>query len=281
MRHNRISGGWYIEPYAGGAGAALFLLTQGFVDHIVINDADPIVHAFWRAATERNRELLSMIRKTPVTMKTWERQRRVIAIPTEYSLLEVAFAAFFLNRTNRSGILSAGVIGGKAQDGNYKLDARYNIADLTARIEKIGTLAKHITVLGIDALDLLTDVAPGLPEHCLVYLDPPYYVKGSQLYRNHYAHHDHEAIARCVADATYGLIVTYDDCPEVRNLYRSFDSSTFQLHYSTHSARPLTSEVLFYRNLTLPFEPSMTRSSHLTQQARMKGAMLSQKVFSN
>jgi DNA adenine methylase len=281
MRHNRISGGWYIEPYAGGAGAALFLLTQGFVDHVVINDADPIVHAFWRAATERNGELLSMIRKTPVTMETWGRQRQVIATPSEYSLVEIAFATFFLNRTNRSGILSAGVIGGKAQDGNYKIDARYNIADLTARIEMIGALTKRITVLGIDALDLLTDVAPGLPEQCLVYLDPPYYVKGSLLYRNHYVHADHAAIAKCVADAPYRLIVTYDNCPEVRSLYSSFDSSAFELHYSTHSARPLTSEVLFYRNLTLPCEPAMTRSTHLTQQARMKGAMLSQNVLSN
>lgn len=281
MRHNRISGGWYIEPYAGGAGAALFLLTQGFVDHIVINDADPIVHAFWRAATERNGELLAMIRKTPVTMATWVRQRKVIAAPSEHSFVEVAFATFFLNRTNRSGILSAGVIGGKAQDGNYKLDARYNITDLVARIKVIGTLARRMTVLGIDALDLLTDVAPGFPEQCLVYLDPPYYVKGSLLYRNHYAHDDHAAIARCVADASYPLIVTYDNCPEVRNLYSSFDSSTFELHYSTHSARPLTREVLFYRNLTLPSEPTMTRSNHLPQQARMKGAMWSQNVLSN
>lgn len=280
MRHNRISGGWYIEPYAGGAGAALFLLTQGYVDHIVINDADPIVHAFWRAATEKNAELLAMIRKTPVSMKTWAKQREVIASPGKYSFVEVGFATFFLNRTNRSGILSAGVIGGKNQDGNFKLDARYNIPDLAARIEMIGSLAKRMTVVGMDALDLLTDVAPGFPKQCLVYLDPPYYVKGSLLYRNHYEHDDHAAIAKCVADASYPLIVTYDDCPEVRALYRSFDSSTFELHYSTHSARPLASEVLFYRNLTLPSEPTMTRSTQLVQQVRTKGPMLSQNVLS-
>jgi DNA adenine methylase len=273
MRHNKISGGWYVEPYAGGAGAALHLLTQGFVDHIVINDADPIVYAFWRAATEQNTALLSMIRSTPVTMETWHRQRQVIASPGDHDLVEVAFATFFLNRTNRSGILSAGVIGGKAQGGPYKLDARYNATELCSRIELVGALSKRITVLGMDALDLLTDVAPGFPDECLVYLDPPYFVKGSLLYRNHYGPEDHAAIAQCVAQASYPLIVTYDNCQEVLDLYRSFDSSTFELHYSTHSTRPLTSEVLFYRNLVLPFQPSMTRSSHLTQQARMNGAM--------
>jgi len=280
MRHNRISGGWYIEPYAGGAGAALFLLTQGYVDHIVINDADPIVHAFWKAATERNAELLAMIEKTPATMDTWHRQREVVAAPGKHNVVEVAFATFFLNRTNRSGILTAGVIGGKAQTGNYKLDARYNVADLMNRIKTIGAYRRRMTVLGIDALDLLTDVAPGFPRECLVYLDPPYYVKGSLLYRNHYGHEDHAAIAERVADATYPLIVTYDDCPEVRRLYRSFDATNFELHYSTHSARPLTSEVLFYKNLQLPSAPAMTRATHLAQHARTNGAMESQKMLS-
>jgi DNA adenine methylase len=280
MRYNRISGGWYIEPYAGGAGAALFLLTQGYVDHIVINDADPIVHAFWKAATERNAELLAMIQKTPVTMDTWHRQREIVAAPGKHNVVEVAFATFFLNRTNRSGILTAGVIGGKAQTGNYKLDARYNVADLMNRIKTIGAYRCRMTVLGIDALDLLTDVAPGFPQECLVYLDPPYYVKGSLLYRNHYVHDDHAAIAERVADASYPLIVTYDDCPEVRQLYSTFDATNFELHYSTHSARPLTSEVLFYKNIDLPSAPEMTRASHLTQQARTNGAMVSQKVLS-
>lgn len=280
MRHNRISGGWYIEPYAGGAGAALFLLTQGFVDHIVINDADPIVHAFWKAATERNAELLAMIQKTPATMDTWHRQREVVAAPGKHNLVEVAFATFFLNRTNRSGILTAGVIGGKAQTGNYKLDARYNVEDLMNRIRTIGAYRSRMTVLGIDALDLLTDVAPGFPRECLVYLDPPYYVKGSLLYRNHYVHEDHASIAERVADASYPLIVTYDDCPEVRQLYRSFDATNFELHYSTHSARPLTSEVLFYKNVELPSAPAMTRATHLTQHARTNGAMASQKMLS-
>lgn len=270
LRHNRISGGWYVEPYAGGAGAALYLLTQGYVDHIVINDADPVMYAFWRAVTERPAELVSLIRTTPITMATWEAQRAIVDRPKAHTFVEVGFAAFFLNRTNRSGILSAGVIGGKAQAGQWKLDARYNVPDLSARIMKIGSMAKRITVLGIDALDLLTDVAPGFPDKCLVYLDPPYFVKGSLLYRNFYRPEDHAAIASCASQATYPLIVTYDDCPEVRRLYSSLDSAQFSLHYSTHLARPKTSETLFYKNLELPSEPSMTRGYHLVQQVRTK-----------
>lgn len=280
MRHNKISGGWYVEPYAGGAGAALFLLMRGYVDHIVINDADPVVFAFWKAATEHSNDLVAKVRTTPVTMRTWERQKAVIESPGAHDVVEVGFAAFFLNRTNRSGILSAGVIGGKDQNGPWKLDARYNKEDLSQRISKIGSMSKHITVLGMDALDLLTDVAPGFPSKCLVYLDPPYFVKGSLLYRNHYQPEDHASIAHCVVQADYPVIVTYDDCPEVRRLYAGLDAAQFSLHYSTHLARPKTSEVLFYRNLALPFEPQLTRGYQL-QHARTKGAMLSQSVFTS
>jgi DNA adenine methylase len=264
MHFNGISGGWYVEPYAGGAGAALFLLMQGHVDHIIINDVDPAIYSFWRAVTGANESLLSMIRNTPITMDTWERQREVLLHPEDFDYLQVGFAAFFLNRTNRSGILSAGVIGGRAQAGKWKLDARYVSADLISRIAAIGLLAPRITVLGIDAVELLTDVGPGLPEECLVYLDPPYYVKGSQLYRNHYGPDDHAEIARCVASAEYPVVVTYDDCQEVRDLYRGLGEVNFSLHYSTHSARPLANEVLYYKNLELPSDPRMTRGFQLS-----------------
>jgi DNA adenine methylase len=281
LKHNGIANGWYIEPYAGGAGAGLYLLTQGHVEHIVINDADPVVYAFWRAATEQTDELINSVRETPVTMDTWRHQKAIVEAPEGHSILEVGFAAFFLNRTNRSGILSAGVIGGKAQAGEWKLNARYRTEDLIQRIRTIGSLSARITVLGMDAQELLSDIGPGLPKRCLVYLDPPYFVKGSLLYRNHYQPNDHAAIARCVSEASYPVIVTYDECPEVRKLYRRFLSTTFSLRYSTtHLARPHTSEALFYRNLELPSNPLLTRGFHLTQQARTKSSIQFQNTLS-
>ncbi|WP_313281586.1 DNA adenine methylase [Delftia tsuruhatensis] len=279
MRHNRISGGTYVEPYAGGAGAALFLLMRGYVNDIVINDADPIVFSFWKAATKNNKELVKKIKTTPINMDTWYQQKKIIESPGAFDLVEVAFATFFLNRTNRSGILSAGVIGGKAQAGTWRLDARYNVGDLGARVEKIGEMSKHITVYGSDALEILQNVVPEIGKKCLVYLDPPYYVKGSLLYRNHYKPEDHSEIAACVVKAEYPLLVTYDDCAEIRALYREIESVNFSLHYSTHTARPKASEILFYKNIELPFDPALTRRNQLCQQALTKGEMLSQKEF--
>jgi DNA adenine methylase len=274
MTHNRIAGGWYVEPYAGGAGAALFLLTHGFVEHVVINDADPLIHAFWHVATAHTDALVAMIESRPVTMETRVAQEAVASNPNGHSLVELAYAAFFLNRTSRSGILTGGVIGGRSQAGPYRLDARYNAERLVARIKKVGSLASQITVLGLDALDLLTDAGPGLPRNTLVYLDPPYCVKGSQLYRNHYQPEDHAAIAEHVLAATYPVVVTYDDCPRSRSLYRGLPHTRFSLHYSTHLSRPKATEVLFYRGVNLPSPPKMSRSLavHAARQRERPGS---------
>jgi DNA adenine methylase len=263
---NDLKGGWYVEPYAGGAGAALYLLLHERVEHIVINDADPLIYAFWLSVVKNTAAFEAMIRETPVTMESRTRMKDVVANPGRRSKLELGFAAFFLNRTSRSGILAGGVIGGKAQSGVYKLDARYGHEDLIARVRAIGALRKRITVLGMDALDLLLDCSPGFPSKSLVYLDPPYYVKGSQLYRNHYQHADHEAIACCVQQAQYPLLISYDDCPEIHDLYDGMNSSTFSLQYSTHLARPSANEVMFYANLTLPGPPELTRGAQLSRR---------------
>lgn len=268
-----------MEPYAGGAGAAIFLLMQGYVDRIIINDADPVIYAFWKAVTGSPEQFAELIETEPVTLDARRRHQEVIASPAGVDDLTIGFAAFFVNRTSRSGILKGGVIGGKEQNGTYKLDARFNRRDLAARVRSIGAKARQITVLGLDALELLTDIGPGLQKKSLVYLDPPYYVKGSQLYRNHYQPDDHAAIAERVREADYPVLVTYDDCQHVRDLYDGIPSASFSLHYSTHTTRPKSSEALFYRNLELPSSPSMTRSNYFDQQARTKSEMLSQKVF--
>jgi DNA adenine methylase len=236
---------------------------QNYVDQIVINDVDPLIYAFWKSVVNNSAEFEAMIRTTPVTMDSRLRLAAVVSNPSNHSTLELGFAAFFLNRTSRSGILAGGVIGGKKQNGSYKLDARYSSNELISRIRAIGKLRARIVVLGMDARDLLVDAGPGFPEKSLVYLDPPYYVKGSLLYRNHYEHEDHEAIAHVISLAKYPLLITYDNCPAIRELYRDMNSSTFSLQYSTHVGRPFTNEIMYYANLLLPASPTLTRSATL------------------
>lgn len=244
---NGLSGGHYFEPYAGGAGVALELLYHGYSCHVHINDLDPAVHAFWVAATEAPDHLLRLLNDTPVTMDEWYKWRTVLRGEVETDVVERGFATLFMNRTNRSGILKGGVIGGLAQSGIYKLDARFKKDVLAARIRKIADHAQNITVHCEDALSLLRRCKSFLPKNSLVYLDPPYYVKGQGLYRNFYKHDDHVQIANLLQSMRFPLpwIVSYDNADEICEMYKNSKQLAYDLNY-TAQKRYVGNEVMFF-----------------------------------
>jgi len=255
MQANGLQGGHYLEPFAGGAGVALELLFDGHASHIHINDLDPAVHAFWLAATSFPEEMLKLVRDTPITMDQWHYWRDIMLSQDQsLSIAERGFATLFVNRTNRSGILKGGVIGGKAQTGLYKLDARFSKEMISARLERIALNAGLITVYCEDAFHLLARVSDILPEKSLIYLDPPYYVKGRGLYRNFYKHEDHLQIARLLQSPDFDRpwVVSYDNAPEICEMYSENEALTYGLHY-TAQARYVGDEVMFFENgITVP-----------------------------
>lgn len=247
MRANRLDGGHYLEPYAGGAGVALELLYDGVVTDIHINDADPAIRSFWEAATQHADDLIQMVETEPVTLDAWHHWRSILFGNTEASLVHQGFATLFMNRTNRSGILKAGVIGGKAQSGEYKIDARYKPDVLISRLTKIRDHAGSIHVYGEDALALLRRCTDFLPAQSLIYLDPPYYVKGQGLYRNFYEHDDHLCIAKALQSSNFPRpwVVSYDDAPEIRSMYANARGMGYGLRY-TAARRHTGSEIMFF-----------------------------------
>jgi len=246
VERNRLLDGHYVEPYAGGAAVAWSLLLAEYVRHVHINDIDPALFAFWTAVLDHTDELCRRIRDGKVTMAAWRRHRNVLARPTEHSVIEVGFATFFLNRTNRSGIIRGGVIGGKSQAGRWKIDARFNRSDLIQRIQKIARYRRRITLTLMDAAGLLRDVVPTLPQKTLIYLDPPYYLKGEGLYEHHYTHDDHARIATMVRDLEERKwLVSYDAVPQVLDFYRGLRRQQYDLAYSAQD-RYAGFEVIFY-----------------------------------
>ncbi|MGP9825121.1 DNA adenine methylase [Ectopseudomonas khazarica] len=258
IQENDMGDGCYIEPYAGGAGAAVFLLANDMVSEIVINDIDLAIYSFWWAVFNDAESLIRLVADTPVNVESWLVQKDIISSPDSHDATSLGFAAFYLNRTNRSGIIQGGVIGGKNQKGKYLIDARYNKSGLIGRIERLAAMKERVKLHNLDALDLI-----GLPQYqnknTLIYLDPPYYNKGSQLYRNHYNPEDHAKIAKSVMELKTPWIVTYDNCPEIRDLYVSADKYEFSFHYSTHINRPIAKEIMFHGNLERHLPPTMRR----------------------
>ena len=259
MDANGLSGGHYVEPYAGGAAVAIALLRLEYASHVHINDLNRSVHAFWFAVLDNTDELCARISKARVSMAQWHRQREV-QLDISADPLDLAFSTFFLNRVNRSGIILGGVIGGKEQLGAWKLDARFNKPDLIDRVQRIALLRHRISLYNLDANILLGSALAKVPRRSLVYLDPPYYVKGKGLYENHYEHDDHLAIALRVARLKQPWIVSYDNVPEIRHMYRAARQRTFGLRYSAQTRYEGAEVVFFSDALRIPSEIVPSRS---------------------
>lgn len=228
--HLRLHDPVYVEPYAGGAGAGVALLREGIVSRLVINDIDPAVHAFWQAVVEHNGAFVDRILSVPLTVEEWRRQRGVYRSGVG-TALELGFAFFYLNRTNRSGVLNAGVIGGQAQTGNYKIDARFNRGTLVERISALGELSDRIVVTDLDGRSVIRRY--GADDSTFMYIDPPYVAAGSQLYLNAFERRDHQALAKTVrALPAAHWLMTYDVSPLIEELYEGLFQCRLTLNYS-------------------------------------------------
>lgn len=230
---NGLAGGTYVEPFAGGAGTAISLLLSGTASKIVLNDVDPSIYRFWKCVIERNSEFIEAVKSIELTTEEWERQHEIQKDKFRRSEFEVGFSTFYLNRTNRSGIIGGGIIGGKSQNGKYKMDARFNREELLERIKAIGAVSDNITTYCSDAAYFLKEY---LPDECdidntLVYADPPYYDKGSSLYLNHYGPEDHVEISHVMKNLEYKWVLSYDNVPEIQKIYDWAKPVEFDMYY--------------------------------------------------
>jgi len=248
---NRILDGIYVEPYAGGAGIALELLMNSYAREVWLNDIDTAIHAFWLAALHETEALIRLVETTPLTVAEWRRQRAIYLNSAKHDILSVGFAALFLNRTNRSGILNGGVIGGFSQKGEWLIDARFNRSEIAERIRRVSHYRYRIHLSNDDAEVFLLRLK--LPSKSLVYLDPPYFHKGQRMYRNYYEREDHARIADLVQNGLpYRWIVSYDDTPEVAKLYPGQRQIRYTLHYSAQIKRRGGELMIFCAALRLP-----------------------------
>ena len=246
IEYNNLNNATYIEPYAGGCAVALKLLLEGHVNNIIINDFDRSIFAFWHSVLYETDALCEMINNTPINMDNWYRLKALQADKENVPLLELGFSTFFLNRTNRSGIISAGVIGGYNQTGNYLMDCRFKKDKLISKIREIANHRDHIQLYNLDTIDLIQDVINNMEEQAFIFFDPPYYEKGSCLYVNYYTHDDHLALSRSIADIeNHKWIVTYDNVPQIADMYEHFRSTTYNLKYTVEK-KYFGTEIMFY-----------------------------------
>ncbi len=248
VKDNGLERGHYVEPYAGGCGLALSLMFGGYVHELHLNDIDRSIFTFWKMVVRHTERFIAKIRETPITMEEWYKQRSIQDNREAAEDFDLGFSTFYLNRTNRSGIiLKAGVIGGYQQQGQYKMDCRFNKDGLIERIRRIAKYKHRIHLHNLDAVDFIQEIDIELPANTFYFIDPPYYKKGHTLYTNFYNPDDHKQLADIVLGLKNPWVLTYDDSPVIQNLYETQNQFRFNINYSAACKR-VGSELLIASN---------------------------------
>lgn len=245
---NNMENVTYVEPFAGGSGVSLQLLFDGVVDHVVINDYDKSIYSVWNAIINHTKRFINLIENTPVTIDEWKNQKEIyLHNRTHMNSVEGGFATFFLNRTNVSGIINGGPIGGYDQKGKYKLDCRFNKTGLIKKIHAIAERKNDITLYRKDA-NKLVDIIKNeyTPENTFIFFDPPYFVQGQNLYLSFISEKNHLQTKRSIDKLEdYYWILTYDTAPQILDIYSDASQQyKYDLVYSANKKTRAT-EFLF------------------------------------
>lgn len=242
----------YVEPYAGGAGVGMELLLDNRVRRVYLNDSSRPIYAFWRSVLDQPDAFCSRISRAALTLETWRKHRDVVRDQSKHDLLDLGFSTFFLNRCNRSGVLTGGVIGGQQQQGDWLIDARFPRAELIRRVEAIATRANRVSVTNLDAEVFLATKVAKLPAETLVYCDPPYFARAKRLYLDSYTEADHARLAKAIQKVKQPWLLSYDSHATIAALYQDRRQFTYRLSYSAISAYAGRELFIFSDKLKVP-----------------------------
>lgn len=257
---NKING-HYVEPYAGGASVALYLLINGYVKEITINDFDRAIYAFWYSILNDTEKFCKKIRNTEITVENWKEFKKIHSNKKNADLFSLGFATFFLNRTNHSGVLDGGIIGGVKQKGSYKIDCRFNKEDLIKRIKFIAKYKTNIYLHNFDALKLIDKIQQdNKNQNTIFYFDPPYYLKGPSLYMNHYKSNDHKEVSEKIkAIKNFKWIVSYDNTLQIKRLYFGVKKKEYSFFHTANKVKEGKEVLFFSNNLIIPINLNPVR----------------------
>lgn len=251
FENNKIEKPVYCEAFAGGAGLALLLLKNNMVKKLILNDIDKSIFTFWKSVLCYTKDFCRMIENVTITLDEREIQKKLqkdknnLNMNEKEDILKLGFSTFFLNRVNRSGIINAGVIGGINQDGNYKMDCRFNKTKLIERIKDIAKYKDKIELYNLDATVFIEKIKN--KKSLFIFFDPPYFNKGHELYTNFYNKIDHIKLANYISTINKNWIITYDNTSEIKEIYSKYKIKEFNINYSLEKKRK-AKEILIVKN---------------------------------
>ncbi|MHB1439982.1 MAG: DNA adenine methylase [Cuniculiplasma sp.] len=248
-----------IEPYAGSASVSIGLLREGLVDKAYICEKDPLIVAFWNAVLNQNEEFVEFIQSLEVSLETWLSFKKYLIFDSvhKYNTVELAGAFLFFNRTNYSGIIKGGPLGGKKQQSSYKFDCRFNREKIIEKIQGLHNLEGRLHVAEVDGISFMQRITSGTAENLLFYVDPPYYGAGRELYRYFFTDGDHENLSIFLKKLEHPWLLSYDDAEFIRDLYTNNEKFPVYTDYQSGNLRRNVRELLISNYLIPPLAPSI------------------------
>ena len=255
LKSNGISPDCVCEPYAGTASISVGLLQRGMVSSAYICEKDPLIVAYWNAIKFHIDDFVESIKAVEVSMDTWFSFREYLSedAHTRFSVTELALALLFYNRTNYSGIIKGGPLGGKSQKSQYKLGCRFNKLAIIEKLVGLSKVSENIHITSGDGLEFLRRESKNMPkESMFFYVDPPFYTAGKDLYREFFKDEDHINLANFLADLESPWLLSYDDSQFIRNLYKEKRNAKIYTDYQANFLKKSEGELLFSNRVIPP-----------------------------
>lgn len=243
-----------VEPYAGSAIISFIMLFRDYAEHSIIIERDPLLYCFWFCVFNRTEELIERINMVDVTIETWQNFQpyRQVDDINVFPILDMGLAGLFFNRTNFSGILKAGPLGGRQQLSQYRIDCRFNKSTIIRQISEIAPLNNRVTILFGDALRFLINNRDEYEAgNYFLYIDPPYFKEGKNIYRYWYNLQDHINLSEFLLGTNTPWLVSYDDHKAIRDLYVNH-AQLQQIYFDYAAGRPKRSPELLISNRRIP-----------------------------
>jgi DNA adenine methylase len=260
IQKNKITPKIFVEPFVGGGNVFLNFLANEIVHKAIIADKDKLIYSFWKTLFSEPNYLIQFVKTVNVSLRTFYEMKKIANSPTRHGQRILACACIFLNRTSFSGILtkSAGPIGGKEQQSDYKIDCRFNKESIISKLRYIASFKDKVTVFPFDWQDTLNYVektlgSANLKKNTLYYLDPPFYYKAEQLYATYFTEDQHDDLyRRLMSFKNNNWILSYDNAYMIHKLYSNCSRMHFAMPYSINSKSTRVEKELIITPLELP-----------------------------
>jgi DNA adenine methylase len=247
----------YIEPFFGGGSIGLEVLKKRNINFL-LNDKDFGLSCLWQSVIFYPDELINLIESyIPNVSDFYSFKNELLNLQenmenSKKNILDIGFKKLVIHQISFSGLgtRSGSPLGGKEQKSKYNIDCRWSIDNLKKKINNLQklNLNKKLFNNKFYCQDF-AQLIQNLPDNNkkFMYLDPPYFQKGADLYQYYFTEEKHIELANVLKRLDFSWIMSYDDCDFIRNLYEDFNIKEINISYTINSPK-LTKEVLIFSN---------------------------------